>query len=87
VVSEENAAGVAYGAGIEMRLWAGITGKLEYLHMDFPGVTNSFALVPAPFYLPGNSLTTTHGHKTDEVFRAGLNWKFSSWSGSGGAAY
>ena len=34
--------GAAYGAGIEARLWAGWTGKVEYLHLG--GTTNTFLL-------------------------------------------
>src|SRR6516165_7778160 len=36
--------GAAYGAGIEARLWAGWTGKVEYLHLDLGGTTNTFLL-------------------------------------------
>src|SRR5262249_8344886 len=38
--------GVAYGAGIEMRVMWGWTGKLEYLHLDLGGPTNTFPLLP-----------------------------------------
>src|SRR5262249_54998885 len=41
------ASGAAVGAGIEMRLWAGWTGKVEYLHLDLGGATNTYAIPQA----------------------------------------
>jgi len=79
------ASGVAYGAGIEMRLWAGWTAKVEYLHLDLSGATNTFALLP-PVFLAGSTLTTTTGRIRDDIFRVGLNYKFG-WGGPVYAAY
>jgi outer membrane immunogenic protein len=67
--------GVAYGAGIEMRLWAGWTGKLEYLHLDLSGTTNTFAVVP-PILPAASPFTTTTGRIRDDIIRVGLNYKF-----------
>src|SRR3989442_5228594 len=77
--------GYAVGAGIEMRLWANWTAKIEYLHLDVGGTTNTFS--PGPFFVaPGGSLTTTTGRIKDDIFRVGLNWKFGGF-GSVMAAY
>jgi outer membrane immunogenic protein len=70
--------GVAYGAGIEVLLWAGLTGKLEYLHMDLGGTTNTFTLVP-PILTLGGPITTATSRIRDDIFRVGVNWKF--WGG------
>jgi outer membrane immunogenic protein len=77
--------GSAVGAGAEVRLWWGWTGKLEYLHLELGGTTNTFALVP-PVAAPGSSLTTITGRIRDDIIRVGLNWQFglmgqTGWSG------
>jgi outer membrane immunogenic protein len=73
--------GYSVGAGVEMRLWAGWTAKVEYLHLDVGGLTHSF--FPGPtFVFPGGSLTTTTGRIRDDIFRVGVNYKFG-WGGYG----
>jgi outer membrane immunogenic protein len=67
--------GAAYGAGIEVRLWAGWTGKFEYLHLDLSGTTNTFAIVP-PILPAPSPFTTTTGRIRDDIFRVGVNYKF-----------
>jgi outer membrane immunogenic protein len=77
--------GYSVGAGIEMRLWAGWTAKVEYLHLDVSGLSHSF--FPGPvFALPGGSLNTTTGRIRDDIVRVGLNWKFGGF-GFGGPVY
>jgi len=77
--------GYSVGAGIEMRLWAGWTAKVEYLHLDVSGLNHSF--FPGPFFVaPGGSLTTTTGRIRDDIVRVGLNWKFGGWP-FGGPVY
>ena len=77
--------GYSVGAGVEMRLWAGWTAKVEYLHLDVSGLTHSF--FPGPFFVaPGGSLTTTTGRIRDDLVRVGLNWKFGGWP-FGGPVY
>src|SRR5438067_1968412 len=72
--------GYSVGAGIEMRLWAGWTAKVEYLHLDVGGLTHTFS--PGPFFVaPGGSLTTTTGRIRDDIVRVGLNWKFGGLFG------
>jgi hypothetical protein len=66
--------GYAVGAGMEMRLWANLVAKVEYLHIDVAGTANSF--VPPFFVGPGGSLTTTTNRIHDDLVRVGLNWKF-----------
>jgi outer membrane immunogenic protein len=70
--------GYSVGAGIEMRLWANWTAKVEYLHLDVDGVTHTF--FPGPFF--GSSLTTTTGRIRDDIVRVGVNYKFG-WGGYG----
>ena len=67
--------GAAYGAGIEVRLWAGLTGKVEYLHLDLSGTTNTFAVSPAVTGAGVGAFTTTTGRIQDNIFRVGLNYK------------
>jgi outer membrane immunogenic protein len=67
--------GVAYGAGVEVRLMWGWTGKLEYLHLDLGGTTTTVALLP-PIVPAGSSLSTTTGRIHDDIIRVGLNWQF-----------
>jgi outer membrane immunogenic protein len=71
------ASGYAVGGGIEMRLWAGLTAKVEYLHLDLGGVTNTFAFVPPE--PAGTTLTTVHNRFKDEIVRVGLNYKFGNY--------
>src|SRR5262249_53146948 len=72
VVSRTAKPGWAAGGGIEARLAGNLTGKVEYLHMDFgtdsaAGVNNQNAL---PVALILNSRVT------EDVIRLGLNYKF-----------
>jgi outer membrane immunogenic protein len=72
VVSRTAKPGWAAGGGIEARLAGNVTGKVEYLHMDFGtdsavGVNNQNAL---PIALSLNS------HVTEDVIRLGVNYKF-----------
>src|SRR5207247_256767 len=73
--------GYAVGAGIEMRLWANWTAKVEYLHIDLGGTTNTGVHNALPFIGPNLILTTTTGRIKDDIFRVGLNWKFGGYGG------
>ncbi len=68
------------GAGVEARLWnTNWLARLEYLHYDF-GSGSSSQFTP----LGGGLVnTTTSGHQTNDVLRAGLSYKFE-WPGMGG---
>lgn len=68
------------GAGVEARLWnTNWLARLEYLHYDF-GSGSSSQNIPAG---GGFVTTTTSGHQTNDVLRAGLSYKFE-WPGMGG---
>jgi opacity protein-like surface antigen len=70
------------GAGVETRLWnTNWLARLEYLHYDFgSGISTQFT--PAG---GGPVTTTTSGHRTSDVVRAGLSYKFD-WPGYAGGA-
>jgi iron complex outermembrane receptor protein len=61
------------GAGMEGRLFGNVTGKIEYLYMDFGTVSS---VVDNP--LNGTPITFTgNSHITDNIVRAGVNYKFA----------
>jgi outer membrane immunogenic protein len=66
--------GYAVGGGAEFRLWGNWTGKVEYLHLDVGGTTNSGAFFAPPSVGPF-TLTTTTGHIKNDIFRVGMNYK------------
>jgi iron complex outermembrane recepter protein len=65
--------GWAAGAGIEGRLFTNVTGKIEYLYMDFGTVSsvvdNPLNATPITF--------SSNSHVTDNIVRAGVNYKFA----------
>jgi opacity protein-like surface antigen len=64
-------AGWTVGAGLEARLFGNVTGKVEYLYMDFGTVSASVhnPLNATPIALASNA------HVTDNIVRAGVNYK------------
>jgi outer membrane immunogenic protein len=60
--------GYALGAGAEFRLWDNWTGKVEYLHIDVGGTTNTGG--PSTFVL-----TTATSSIKDDIVRLGVNYK------------
>jgi iron complex outermembrane receptor protein len=64
--------GWTVGAGLEGRLFGNVTGKVEYLYMDFGTVSTSVTngLNATPIAL------ATSSRITDNVVRAGVNYKF-----------
>jgi iron complex outermembrane receptor protein len=64
--------GWTVGAGLEGRLFGNVTGKVEYLYMDFgtvsASVTNGLNATPITL--------ATSSRITDNVVRAGVNYKF-----------
>ena len=64
-------AGWTVGAGLEGRLFGNVTGKIEYLYMDFGTISTSVAnpLNATPVTLSSNSRIT------DNIVRVGLNYK------------
>src|SRR5262249_16957325 len=65
--------GWTVGAGLEARLFGNVTGKVEYLYMDFGTVSTAVA---NPFNATPISLTSS-AHSTDNIVRAGLNYKIN----------
>ena len=63
-------AGWTIGAGIEGAIGGSWTAKLEYLYVDLGTVNNTFVGV-APF-----APLTTSAHVTDNILRAGINYRF-----------
>jgi outer membrane immunogenic protein len=63
--------GWTVGAGIEARLFGNWTGKLEYLYMDLGDFDSTVAFAAAPTI--GARISS---HVTDNIIRAGLNYKF-----------
>jgi opacity protein-like surface antigen len=65
------------GGGIEARLIGNVTGKVEYLHMDF-------GLDKAQAILPQNAMPVTvnfNSRITENLVRVGLNYKFDPYVG------
>ncbi|WP_210254944.1 outer membrane protein [Methylocapsa sp. S129] len=73
-------AGWALGGGVETALGGGWTGKLEYLHVDFGRVSNSFAVRTGPF----DGTFRASGRVADDIVRVGVNY---SWGGPVGGKY
>jgi outer membrane immunogenic protein len=64
--------GWTVGGGLEGRLFGNVTGKVEYLYMDFGTVSASInALNATPITL------ATSSRITDSIVRAGVNYKFN----------
>jgi opacity protein-like surface antigen len=69
------------GVGAEARLWnTNWLARLEYLHYDF-GSRSFNQTIPAPG--GGPVVTTSFGHVTNDLVRAGLNYKLD-WPGVAG---
>ena len=70
------------GGGVEARLIGNWTGKIEYLHMDF----GSFTITPG---LESNATVaaTFTSRITDNLVRAGINYKFDPTMALVAAAY
>jgi outer membrane immunogenic protein len=61
--------GVTAGGGTEFAISGSWTAKLEYLYIDFGTVTNTFTGTGFP-------AITAKSHVTDNILRAGLNYRF-----------
>ena len=66
-------AGWTVGAGLEGRLFGNVTGKVEYLYLDFGTVSTS---VHQPAQRHADRARQQCSHITDNIVRAGLNYKF-----------
>jgi opacity protein-like surface antigen len=71
--------GWVVGAGVETKLGGGWTAKLEYLHVDFGSIGETFGIAINPAFGPafaGVASATTATRVTDNVIRVGANYKF-----------
>ena len=67
--------GWTVGGGIEYAVWENVSLKLEYLHVDF----GTSRYINPPVTVPGVfNIVTRDIRLTDEIVRAGLNWRFNS---------
>lgn len=70
--SSANLTGWVAGGGIEAALCGRWTGKLEYLYMDLGSISNTFTAA-----VPGlTEVVTTTSTVRDNIFRAGINYRF-----------
>ncbi|SRR6266478_3491178 len=67
----DNLTGWTVGGGVEWALWGAWTAKAEYLYVDLGSATDTGTAV-----LAGVPTFTANNHVTDNIFRAGLNWRF-----------
>jgi outer membrane immunogenic protein len=67
--------GWTVGGGFEWAFWGNWTAKFEYLHIDF-GNRNNNDINNLVFVTPADTVSVTTSHLTDNVFRAGVNYRF-----------
>jgi outer membrane immunogenic protein len=67
-------AGWTIGGGAEWVLSGPWTAKVEYLYIDLGTVTNSFTFTGLA--TGGFATATSSSHVTDNIFRAGINYRF-----------
>jgi outer membrane immunogenic protein len=69
--------GWSAGVGGEWAVWTVPAGsatlKIEYLHADF----GTGLFVSPPVVVAGNTFNSRNVRLTDDIVRAGLNWKFN----------
>ena len=78
--AERTNVGFAVGGGIEGKIFANWTWKLEYLHLDLgslDSVTTFPPIVVRGGVTPAVGTMTTHTEFTDDIVRVGLNYKFA----------
>jgi outer membrane immunogenic protein len=68
-------AGWTIGGGAEWVISGRWTAKVEYLYIDLGTVTDSFAFTGLG--MGGFATATTSSHITDNIFRAGVNYRFT----------
>jgi outer membrane immunogenic protein len=64
--------GWTVGGGIEWAFWGNWTAKFEYLYIDWGNRNDN----NDNFLLEGNTFLQNQGHFTDNVARAGVNYRF-----------
>jgi len=83
VDDSQTRAGWVAGAGVEYALWQSLSVKIEYLHADFASRLYVDPSVRTP---AGGTIVTRDVRLTDDIVRAGLNWRFN-WGGPVVARY
>lgn len=68
-------AGWVVGAGVEAALGGGWSGKVEYLHMDFGDINNTFAPIATTPFVGTLKMSS---RVTDDIVRVGVNYRFGS---------
>jgi outer membrane immunogenic protein len=78
--AERTNVGFAVGGGVESKIFANWTWKLEYLHLDLgslDSVTPFPPIVVRGGVTPAVGTMTTHTKFTDDSVRVGVNYKFA----------
>lgn len=70
------------GVGVEYALWQSLSLKIEYLHADL----GTGRYINPMIIIPNGSIDTRDVRFTDDIVRAGLNWRFN-WGGAVAARY
>jgi len=65
--------GWTVGGGVEWAFWGNWTAKFEYLFIDWGNQNDNNGDF---FILDGNTFNTNRGHFTDNIARAGVNYRF-----------
>jgi outer membrane immunogenic protein len=60
------------GVGVEYAVWEGVSLKVEYLHADF----GTARYIDQSVVGPGFTIVTRDVLLTDDIVRAGINWRF-----------
>jgi outer membrane immunogenic protein len=64
------------GVGLEYAIWTNLSVKFEYLHADF----GSGRYFTTPTSLGVGTIVTRDVELKDDLFRAGLNWRFTPFT-------
>jgi outer membrane immunogenic protein len=73
VNDSQSRVGWVAGAGLEFAVWETLSVKLEYLHADFG---TARYINPSVVTTAGGTIVTRDVTLTDDMVRAGLNWRF-----------
>jgi high affinity Mn2+ porin len=72
IVESTTKAGWSVGGGVERHLGANLTGRVEYLHLDFGNISRTTTILP----MNSTPLTFSYNHRaTDDILRVGVNYK------------
>jgi outer membrane immunogenic protein len=72
IANSQNRAGFAVGGGVEYAVLPNVSIKFDYLHADF----GSKNFINTPVSLDGVAVDQRSVNLTDDMFRAGVNWRF-----------